>query len=132
MPTKAKKRKSGIPTGNAGEYFAMGELLKRGLDAQLADRNTKGYDMLVGSAEKPTLRKVQVKTARGNSWYVRLANFRGKSRKQVTIYVSLGRKASNRPVSLLYCQKQRRCEIRPSLSKLAKKWDAVYQGRREI
>jgi hypothetical protein len=25
-----KKRKSGIPTGNAGEYFVMGELLRRG------------------------------------------------------------------------------------------------------
>src|SRR5215467_10838926 len=36
-----KKRKSGIPTGNAGEYFVMGELLRRGFDAQLADRNTK-------------------------------------------------------------------------------------------
>lgn len=42
-----KKRKSGIPTGNAGEYFVMGELLRRGFDAQLADRNTKGYDLLV-------------------------------------------------------------------------------------
>jgi hypothetical protein len=42
-----KKRRSGIPTGNAGEYFVMGELLRRGYDAQLADRNTKGYDVLV-------------------------------------------------------------------------------------
>jgi hypothetical protein len=42
---KTKKRKSGIPTGNAGEYFVMGEILRRGFDAQLADRNTKGYDM---------------------------------------------------------------------------------------
>ena len=31
-----KKRRSGIPTGNAGEYFVMGELLRRGYDAQLA------------------------------------------------------------------------------------------------
>ena len=30
--------------GNAGEYFVMGELLRRGYDAQLADRNTKGYE----------------------------------------------------------------------------------------
>jgi hypothetical protein len=36
-----KKRKSGIPTGNAGEYLVMGELLRRGFDAQIADRNTK-------------------------------------------------------------------------------------------
>ncbi len=41
-------RASGIPTGNAGEYFVMGELLRRGLDAQLADRNTKA-DSTAGS-----------------------------------------------------------------------------------
>jgi hypothetical protein len=45
---KMKTRKSGIRTGNAGEYFVMGELLRRGYDAQLADRNTKDYDILVG------------------------------------------------------------------------------------
>ena len=48
-PIERKKRKSGIPTGNAGEYLVMGELLRRGFDAQLADRNTKGYDLLAGS-----------------------------------------------------------------------------------
>jgi hypothetical protein len=51
-----KKRKSGIPTGNAGEYFVMGELLRREFDAQLADRNTKGYDLLVGQPKDKTLR----------------------------------------------------------------------------
>lgn len=87
---KTKKRKSGIPTGNAGEYFVMGELLRRGFDAQLADRNTKGYDMLVGSAQKAILWKVQVKTVRSGPWYVKLASFNGDSRKQVTVYVLLG------------------------------------------
>ena len=53
-PLLSKKRKSGIPTGNAGEYFVMGELLRRGFDAQLADRNTKGYDLLVGQPGDPT------------------------------------------------------------------------------
>jgi hypothetical protein len=52
-----KKRKSGIPTGNAGEYLVMGELLRRGFDAQLADRNTKGYDLLVGSDKSEILEK---------------------------------------------------------------------------
>src|SRR5215470_8708090 len=52
----SKQRKSGIPTGSDGEYFAMGELLKRGFDAQLADRNTKDYDLLVGLPEEPKLR----------------------------------------------------------------------------
>jgi len=61
---KASKRRSGIPTGNAGEYFVMGELLRRGFDAQLADRNTKGYDLLVGQAGDLALKKVQVKSVR--------------------------------------------------------------------
>ena len=56
---EGKKRKSGIPTGNAGEYLVIGELLRRGFDAQLADRNTKGYDLLVGKPGESTLRKVQ-------------------------------------------------------------------------
>lgn len=96
---QTKKRKSGIPTGNAGEYFVMGELLRRGFDAQLADRNTKGYDLLVGSAEKATLRKIQVKTSRGGSWYVRQADFDTNADKkphhQATIYVRL---SSKKPV----------------------------------
>jgi hypothetical protein len=90
LATQATKRKSGIPTGNAGEYFVMGELLRRGFDAQLADRNTKGYDMLVGSTENASLRKVQVKTVRAQPWYVSLASFKGKNRRQVTVYVLLG------------------------------------------
>ncbi len=34
----------------------MGELLRRGPDAQLADRNTKGYDLLVGKGGDAVLR----------------------------------------------------------------------------
>lgn len=99
MKTKKRKRKPGITTGNAGEYFVMGELLKRGFDAQLADRNTKGYDVLVGRANEPNLRKVQVKTGRAQSqWYVKRSSFEGKSRNQVTIYVSLGQADSEKPV----------------------------------
>jgi hypothetical protein len=30
MPTKTERRKSGIPTGNAGEYSVMGDPLRRG------------------------------------------------------------------------------------------------------
>lgn len=85
-------RTSGIPTGNAGEYFVMGELLRQGLDAQLADRNSKGYDLLVGLAKRPTLRKVQVKTARHRSWWVNRADFEGERLKLVTVYVLMYRK----------------------------------------
>jgi hypothetical protein len=86
----SKKRASGVPTGNAGEYFVMGELLRRGWDAQLADRNTKGYDILVGYPEEPMLRKVQVKTVRQPPWYVNLSNFEEEFLERSTIYVLLG------------------------------------------
>jgi hypothetical protein len=59
-----KKRKSGIPTGNAGEYLVMGELLRRGFDAQLADRNTKGYDILAALHDQAQFKRIQVKTVR--------------------------------------------------------------------
>jgi hypothetical protein len=94
----AKKRASGVPTGNAGEYFVMGELLRRGLDAQLADRNTKGYDLLVGRAEEPTLRKVQVKTVRQAPWYVGLSGFEVGMMERVTVYVLLGKAGASTPV----------------------------------
>jgi hypothetical protein len=93
-----KKRKSGIPTGNAGEYFVMGELLRRGFDAQLADRNTKSYDLLVGSREEPTLRKVQVKTVRVQPWYINTDDFQGELLDRVTIYVLVGPEHGKKPV----------------------------------
>jgi len=91
-------RKSGIPTGNAGEYFVMGELLRRGYDAQLADRNTKDYDILVGRPTDHLFRKVQVKSVRAQPWYVSKASFAGASRDQVTIFVLLGDEAARNPV----------------------------------
>jgi len=88
-----KKRKTGIPTGNAGEYFVMGELLRRGFDAQLADRNTKGYDILVARPEADAeFHRVQVKTVRAQPWYVKQASFKdGPLLDQITVYVLLGR-----------------------------------------
>lgn len=85
-----KKRKSGIPTGNAGEYLVMGELLRRGFDAQLADRNTKGYDLLVSRPEEATMRKVQVKTVRAQPWYINTRDFKDEQINGVTVYVLLG------------------------------------------
>jgi hypothetical protein len=93
-----KKRKSGIPTGNAGEYFVMAELLRRGLDAQLADRNTKGYDLLVGRAEEPALRKIQVKTVRAAPWFVSVRDFEGDLLEGVTVYVLLGHEDAKKAV----------------------------------
>ena len=80
-----KKRKSGIPTGNAGEYLVMGELLRRGADVQLADRNTKGYDILFVNAFEEKLHKLQVKTVRSQPWYVNLGDFEGAALDQVAV-----------------------------------------------
>jgi hypothetical protein len=92
-----KKRKSGIPAGNAGEYFVMGELLRRGFDAQLADRNTASYDLLVGRQEEASLHKVQIKTVRSPPWYVKVADFEG-DMAGVTIYVLLGDERASKAV----------------------------------
>jgi len=79
-----RKRKSRVP---AGEDLVMGELLRRGFEAQLSDR--KEHVLLVqagASAPKP----VQVKTAHSTPWYVRRASFDGSAADQVTVYVLVG------------------------------------------
>ena len=93
-----KKRKSGIPTGNADEYLVMGELLRRGFDAQLADRNTRGYDLLAGAHNDPILKKVQVKTVRAQPWYISRSSFEGGLLDQFTVYVLLGPEEGTKPV----------------------------------
>src|ERR1700739_2302558 len=77
VETVKKSRRSGIPTGNAGEYLVMGELLRRGFDAQLADRNTKGYDILAAPHDQAQVRRIQVKTVRTQPWFVRRPSFEG-------------------------------------------------------
>lgn len=122
-PTPKKKRRSGIPTGNAGEYFVMGELLKRGYDAQLADRNTKGYDLLVGRPEDKVLRKVQVKTVRVQPWYVNVASFEGDCLDQVTIYVLLGKEDGRKQVRYFIARNH---ELAPYVSKPPKWKDNAF------
>lgn len=92
-----KKRKSGIPTGNAGEYAVMAELLARGFDAQLADRNTRGYDLLVGKGHLEHMKKVQVKTVRVAPWYVRQDDFKEPAANQITVYVLIGKEDRSTP-----------------------------------
>ncbi len=106
VPEK-KKRKSGIPTGNAGEYLVMGELLRRGFDAQQADRNTRGYDLLAGASKKPVLKKVQVKTVRSQPWYISRTSFEGELLlDQFTVYVLLGPEKSTHPVRFFIARNQ--------------------------
>jgi hypothetical protein len=134
-----KRRKSGIPTGNAGEYFVMGELLRRGFDAQLADRNTKDYDLLVGRPEEPTLRKVQVKSVRKQPWYINIHDFEGSALNRVTVYVLVGPERSTEPVRYFIAKNRDLIEQvhRPSgwakhgfmnikvLEKYENRWDGV-------
>lgn len=98
LTSKKKRRKSGIPTGNAGEYFVMGELLRRGFDAQLADRNTKGYDILFGLPADKVLKKLQVKTVRAAPWYVNVSSYTGAIDDQLTIFVLLGNEKADQHV----------------------------------
>jgi hypothetical protein len=69
-----------------------------GEDAQLADRNTKTYDLLVGHPEDKHLQKVQVKTVRAQPWYVKQSSFEGELIDQVTVYVMIGKEDGNAPV----------------------------------
>lgn len=94
--SEPKKRKSGIPTGHAGEYFVMGELLRRGFDAQLADRNTAGYDLLMGYERM--LEKVQVKSVRTGRWMVQCRNYEGEMLDRITIFVRIGDEDAADPV----------------------------------
>ena len=97
MTTAKKTRESGIPSGNAGEYLVMGELLRRGFDAQLADRNTKGYDILVATEPGAPHRRIQAKTVRAQPWYISRSSFEGDMRNEITIYVLLGAKTNESP-----------------------------------
>src|SRR5580704_10960332 len=79
-----RKRKSRVP---AGEDLVMGELLRRGFEAQLSDR--KEHVLLVQAGDSAP-RAVQVKTVHSAPWYVRRASFAGSAADQVTVYVLLG------------------------------------------
>ena len=91
----------------------MGELLRRGYDAQLADRNTKGYDLLAGSAETDSLEKIQVKTVRSAPWYVRVSQLQ---RSGITIFVLLGSAKATEPVRFFVTRNEdvAHCIQRPS------------------
>jgi hypothetical protein len=78
-----RKRRSRVP---AGEHLVMGELLRRGFDAQLSDREE--HVMLIRAGDSPP-KPIQVKTVHSTPWYVRCASF-AKRADQVTVYVLLG------------------------------------------
>jgi len=93
-----KRRKFGKLTGNAGEYFVMGELLRRGFDAQLADRNTKDYELLVGYTADSALQKIHIRTTEREPWHLKVDDFTYGSLEIITIYVLLGSVELKNPV----------------------------------
>ncbi len=84
-----KKRRSRIPAGPTGARLVVDELLRRGFDARLPDRDTKKYDVLAGHSGAPP-KPVHVRTVHVGPWYVSRSQFAGTAANQVTVYVLLG------------------------------------------
>ena len=62
------KAGEGTLIGNAGEYYVMGELLKRGIVAALAPRNAPAFDILA-TKDNVTIRiRVKTKTEDYSVW----------------------------------------------------------------
>lgn len=62
-----KAGKSAI-IGNAGEYFVVGEMLRRGLVAALAPRNAPNFDVIVTEGTRAVGLRVKTKTAAAKFW----------------------------------------------------------------
>ncbi len=63
--------KAGLGTlvGNAGEYYVMAELLKRGVIAALAPRNSPAFDILATKGDKTVRIRVKTKSEEYNGWH---------------------------------------------------------------
>lgn len=62
------KAGEGILIGNAGEYYVMAELLKRGVIAALAPVNTPSFDILATKKEKTVRIRVKTKSQELSIW----------------------------------------------------------------
>jgi hypothetical protein len=67
---KPGKIKSGLGTliGNAGEYYVMAELLKRGVVAGLMPRNAPAFDIITTKGERTARIRVKTKSAQYDHW----------------------------------------------------------------
>ena len=67
---KPGKVKSGLGTliGNAGEYYVMAELLKRGVVAGLMPRNAPSFDILATRGNRTVRIRVKTKSAQYDNW----------------------------------------------------------------
>ena len=90
---KNRRKRKYVSAKSVGKQLVMAELLRRGLDAELAGSSREKHDMIVrvrGSRPKP----IQIKTVHSTPWYVRRASF-AKHADQVTVYVLLGAEATS-------------------------------------
>lgn len=62
------KAGKGTLIGNAGEYFVVGELLRRGIVAALAPRNAPGFDVLAVDGDASANIRVKSKTDAAGMW----------------------------------------------------------------
>ncbi len=67
MPGRIKSGE-GTLIGNAGEYYVMAELLKRGIIAALAPRNAPGFDILATKPQKNVRIRVKTKSEEYDAW----------------------------------------------------------------
>ena len=80
--------------GNAGEYFVLAELLRRGIVAALAPRNMADYDILAVDDTRSVKIRVKTKTAAADSfvWNAKADGetiFRGTGGNDISILVDL-------------------------------------------
>jgi hypothetical protein len=83
----AGRIKSGEGTliGNAGEFYVVAELLKRGVVAALAPRNAPAFDILATKGAKTVRVRVKTKSAEYTDWQWAI-------KKDGTIFRDVGRK----------------------------------------
>jgi len=67
MPGQVKSGR-GTLVGNAGEYFVVAELLKRGKVASLAPRNTPAFDILATDGSRTVRIRVKTKSEEYTDW----------------------------------------------------------------
>jgi len=67
MERKPRKEAGhGILTGNAGEYYVVAELLRRGVVAALTPRNSRSFDVLATKGVRTV--RIRVKTKTADAW----------------------------------------------------------------
>jgi hypothetical protein len=121
------KAGKGTLIGNAGEYFVVGELLRRGIVAALAPRNTPGFDVVAIAGMASANVRVKTRTAAADSWTWMAKTdgsiFRDVTENDFTVMVDL--KKGDAPVAYYIVKSS---ELPDSLIRDYEKW-LVTPGR---